>query len=237
MNLDKSNIQEILADILMDRPREFYVADRRFLLWTPSLGTYLLIERHIKALGIDIESLAANPAVETLRLVSLHRDKVCYIVALHTFRRFVDFCNSNKISRRAKFFASRCTVDEIARLFMLTLTFPTISQVAKASGIAEEQKKQARIAHIKDEKGHSVSFGGKTLAGSLIAPACKALRMTPRQVAWDISLITLQLLMADAVNTVYLSEEEARKAHIPTGLVLDAGDSRNMQRIQSFDWS
>lgn len=233
----KETFNETLADAVLDRPREFFIGNKRFCLWSPTLGSSIIISRHIAALGIDDDICKVNPNIEALRLVNAKRENVCYLIALHTFRRFEDICNSNIIKRRSELLSKNLNDEEIASLLILILTAPRIESFLSLSGIEEQQKKQAEIARIKSDSS-TITFGGQTIYGSLIAPACEKLNLTPNQVVWEISLINLRMLMADAITSVYLSEDDKKKfLSCKSKAKVYGMDSASIKALKSMDWS
>ena len=90
---------------------------------------------------------------------------------------------------------------------------------------------------IKNKKGNSITFGGKSVFGSLILPACEKLNMTPQQIVWEISFSFLQMLMADAITSVYLTDEEKKEARISNDRTfVNADDPKNMEKIKDMRW-
>jgi hypothetical protein len=54
-------------------------------------------------------------------------------------------------------------------------------------------------------------------------------------VIWGISRINLQMLMADMIKTIYLTEDERKKAHIPKyNTLVDADNTSNLERVKEF---
>lgn len=209
MLIDKLN--ETLADAVMNRPREFFINSRRYCLWSPSLGVSMLLERHFAALEIDNGVMSGNPSIEALRIVTKKRSEVCHLLAIATFRQFDDLSNSTLISERANFFSDSLSDSEIARLLLIVLARPNVETLLVESGIQEQQRKQAELPSMKNKDGHTVVFGGKTIYGLLIDAACRAYGWTKEYVVWGIDLLSLRLMLADTVSTVYLTDED-RKA-------------------------
>ncbi len=208
--LTKDNLNEALADAVMDRPREFFIDDRRFCLWSPSLGMSLMLSRHFAELGMNQDILNANPTVEALRIVSKNPEKVCRILAIHTLRTFRSLSNSRIIEERTNYFLSNLTLKELSGLLISILSEPNAETLISLSGIDKQRQQQAQIAKLKKDKSNSLTFGGLTYYGSLIGPAMSNLHMSYHDVVWGISLINLRMLLADSVNSVYLSDEEAK---------------------------
>lgn len=207
--LTKEILNETLADAVMDRPREFYIDNRRFCLWSPSLGMSIMLSRNISELCINQTILNANPTVEALRIVTKEPEKVCRILAIHTLRTFRLLSNTRKIEERTDFFLSKLTLNELSGLLISILNEPTAETLISQSGLDKQREKQAQIAKIKQDKSHALTFGGLTYYGSLIGPAMSNLHMSFHEVVWGISLVNLRMLLADSINTVYLSDEEA----------------------------
>jgi len=214
--IDKDNLNEALADAVMDRPREFFIDTERFEQWSPSLGMSLMLERHLSALGIDNKILAKNPAMEAMRLISAKRIEVCRILAILSTRDRRHLDRSEWIERRAQFFSKNIPDEDIAKLLLMALIEPKAETLISLSGIAKEQEEQSRIARHKNREGHTLSFGGKTIYGTLIDSACSKYGWTKQYVVWGIDLPSLRMMLADSVNSVYLSDEEMKALGIST---------------------
>ena len=213
--LNKDNMNEALADAVMDRPREFFIGERRFCLWSPSLGMSLMLERHIRELGIDDELMTKKPTMEVMRLVKDKRNQICDILSIHSFRKFRDLCNSARISERSDYFFSNLDDNELSKLFMIVLSEPNAETLISLSPIGEQREKQALIAKIKSS-ANSLTFGGNTIYGMLIAPAMTTFHLSFHEAVWGISLTNLKMLLADNINSVYLSDKEAKKYGMAT---------------------
>lgn len=209
----KPPFEETLADAVLDLPREFFINEDRFELWTPTLGVSILAERRISLLGIDHSVLSSNPSLESLRICSIEKAKVSELIALHTFRNFKDLSNFKILKERSVIF-SQLEEKELAQLFLLILSFPNAQTLIQESGLSKDQEKQAQIAKYKNKDGHSISFGGKTLYGIVIDAACNRYGWTKEYVVWGIDLVSLRMMLADSINSVYLNDEEIKALHI-----------------------
>ena len=125
----------------------------------------------------------------------------------------------------------------MAQLLVMVLTDDRVNKFIRYLGLDRERKELDRISKIKNKKGNSITFGGKSVLGSLILPACEKLNMTPQQVVWDISYSFLQMLMADAIISVYLTDEEKKELRISNDRTfIDADDPENMAKIKVMKW-
>lgn len=238
MLTNKDNLNETLADAVMSRPREFFIGSKRYCLWPPSLGMSLMIERHISALGIDDELMSSSPAMEALRLARIKRKEIAYILAILSFHRYVDLCRSDKIHKRAEIFADKLSDEELARLVLMALTEPKAQTLISLSGISYEQAEQSRIAKYKNREGHTLSFGGKTIYGTLIDAACSRYGWTKEYAVWGIDHLSLQVMLTDTINTIYLSDEEMKALNISSTRSQKFGMTpEDITRLKAMDWS
>ena len=124
--LTSDNLNETLADAVMDRPREFFIDNRRFCLWSPTLGMTMMLERHLAAVGIDSLLMAQNHSVEALRLASAKKKEVCDILAILSFRRFSHLTDTRRLSKRSVFFAKHLKYEELEQLILIAHSAPRI---------------------------------------------------------------------------------------------------------------
>ncbi len=233
----KKNIEMDVADILMERPRGFNVGEHRFYLYPMTLGKSYLVARLIESLEINSEIIKENHYMEALRLCKEKTEVVCQLISYHTFNTREELFDYASIKSRSDFFSLNLSYEEMAQLLIMILAEGNVSVFIKHFGIDRERKELERISKIKGKNSNSISFGGKSVFGSLILPACVKLNMTPRQVVWDISYSFLQMLMADAITPVYLTDEEIKGNHISTDReFISADDPRNKDIIRSMKW-
>lgn len=234
---DEKALNETLADAVMDRPREFFIGNRRFEQWSPSLGMSLMLERHLSALGIDNDLLVKNPSMEAMRLISAKRIEVCRILAILSTRDRRHLKKSKWIEKRAQFYSRNLSDDDIATLLLMALGEPRAESLISLSGIAKEQEEQARIAKHKNKDGHTLSFGGKTIFGSLIVPACDTMKCLPSEAVWGMSLIQLRMCLADKINTVYVSDEDMKALGISSTHQQKFGMTpEDIAKLKAMNW-
>ncbi len=75
---------------------------------------------------------------------------------------------------------------------------------------------------------------GKSIYGLLIDFACQRYGWTMDYVLWGISYVNLNMLFADAITTVYLSDEERKKLGRGDGRMVDADDPKNRDLIRKM---
>lgn len=231
-------LNEALADAVMDRPREFFIGRKRYCLWSPTLGVSLMLERHMQSIGIDAELMSSNPSIEILRLVRDKRYEVCYILAILSFRSFLELSNGSTLERRAKIFSKSLTDDEIAQLLLVGLGSVDAGQLIKMSGIEDERKEQSRISEIKNKDGHTKIFGGRTMYGTLIDAACRAYGWSKEYVVWGIDLTSLRMMLADKIDSIYMSDDDMKQLGIHSTHDKKFGMTpEDIAKLKAMDWS
>lgn len=233
---DKDIIEMNIADLIMERPISFTIDGQRFLLYQPTLGKNYLISRLVDGLEIKKDILATNPYMEALRLCRSKKDIVCRILALYSLKHKNDIQNEDKVLERKNFFFNRLDDKELVQLLVLTFTWNDIEGYIKYLGLDKERAVRERVAKLKNKKGNgSISFGGKSTYGALIDFACQRYGWSVNYVVWEVSYMNLQMLMADAINTVYLSEDERKELRMfDNNEIINGDDPRNADKIRAI---
>lgn len=237
MKEDINLIEMNIADTLMERPYGFQIGKQQFYLYPITLGKTYLVSRLVGNLGMNSDIIKNNPYMEALRLCQCKKEIVCRLLSYHTINKKDDLFNNFIINKRSRFFEKNLSNEEMAQLFVMVLTNDNVDTFIKHLGIDRERKELARISKIKEKKGNSITFGGKSVFGSLILPACEKLNMTPQQIVWDISYSFLRMLMADAITSVYLTDEEKKETRISDGRTfINADDPESVAKIMAMKW-
>lgn len=231
------NIEMNIADAIMEKPVGFNIGSRHFCLYPPTLGKIYLLSRLVKQLEVNADIMKANPYLESLRICREKRDIVCRIISYHSLNRKPELLDEIKIRKRESFFKDNLSEDELAQLLIVVTSWDNADSYISHFGLDKERELRKRIAKLKEENGTSVSFGGLSTYGTIIDFACQRYGWTMDYVVWGISYLNLQMLMADAVSTVFLSKEEMKKLHISQDRTfINADDPQNIAKIKSMDW-
>lgn len=234
---DMSNIEQEISDAIMERPHGFNVADKWFYLYPVTLGKTLLLSHLIPQLNIDNSAFQRNSVIEVVKATNKNREIVNRILAIYTFRSRDEIFDVENMRLRQEFFAKHLSNEDAATLLLLMLSKDPVNTFSKYLGLDKERKELSRITKIKNEKGNSVTFCGKSLYGTLIDAACERYGWTLEYVVWGVSYANLQMMFADMINSIYLSDEERKKAHISNDrTVINADDPKNWARIRAMKW-
>ena len=102
----------------------------------------------------------------------------------------------------------------------------------------KELERMNEVMKVKKQDKNGVSFGGRSVWGTLIDAACERYGWSYQYVLWGISYSNLQLLFADQIRQIFLTDEERKKVHIPTdGVIVSADNAEALnQFIKTQSW-
>lgn len=157
--------------------------------------------------------LKENPFMEALRVISTKREECCRLIAYHTLKSKEEILCKAIVQVQQKLISDFANKD-IATLLVCILNDNLYQIIVKETGIEEEAKRMAKVNAAKRSSGQYI-FGGKTIWGSLIDAACERYGWTFDYVVWGISYGNLMLMLKDKLTSIYLSDEERKRAHLP----------------------
>lgn len=230
----KVNIEQSIADTIIERPQGFKVGGRQFYLYPITLGKSYLLSRLIDNLEINKDILNTNPYLEVLRLSHEKKEDVVRIITYHTLQGKRVFDNK-AVEDRIDFLGKNLEDIDIAQLFMAVLNQENIAVFQKHLKIDKEKEDQARVAKCKDENKNVYTFGGKSIYGTLIDYFAQRYGWTMDYILWGISYNNLQMLMSDAVTTIHLSDKEAKRCRVSRDRNFISGDdASNIEQIKKM---
>ena len=237
MTENEINIEEEITEAILERPYGFSVNGARFYLYPVTLGKSILLSRLMQGLGVDSGLLARNPSLETLRVVAAHKEESYRIIAYCTAKDKHEVFDTDKIEKRIAYLSANLSDEETAQLLLIIYQYDKTASFIKHLGLDREQKEQAKISKLKNKNGNTVVFGGKSAYGSLISVACEKYGWTLDYAVWGISLVNLRMLLADSVNSVYLSDDEKKAARLTVGQeIVNMDNPDNWAKIKAMKW-
>ena len=228
----KRRIERMIEDSIMEIPIGFEVGGVDLFLYPVTLGRAYLISR-------EREGMAGNLAEAfkeaTTEVRDNYRRSICRIVAIQTLRTKEEILDITALNERTDFLYQNTDVDGLFALYdMIMASLQDSKLFIKSYGLDYDKKTLAKIAKMKADGGN-ISFGAKTAYGSFIAPACEKFGWTLEYVVWGVSLTNLEMLLADASTSVYLTKDERKKLKISTDRnMIDAGDPANKAKIKQI---
>lgn len=222
-----------LIDAVIERPVPFSVGKEHLFLYPASLGKVYIVAKILDSLNVSSDAMANDSYSEAVRLCKYKRNDAIRLIAFYTVNTREDHFNADLIQ-------SRCSIlsdlddDEIATLLVLVLTNDSSDKFIKEYGIDKERQIVQKIIRHKRDNGN-LSFGGKTVYGTLIDSVCERYGWSFEYVVWGISYTNLRMITADSVVSMYLSKEDMKKLHISADReVIDASDPKNFERIKAL---
>ena len=237
-----------IDDALIEKPHPFTIevegkGERHFFLYPVTLGKLHVLKRHMDNLEINLENIKTAPHLEALRIVTAHKDVVCKVFAYHTLKRKRDIFDTQLVQEIADVIKDNSTDEELATLLIFVLTKDNVQQYKDHLGITKENERLRRVVQAKQsahKTKNDYEFGGKTIYGTLIDQACERYGWEYDYVMWGISLVNLQLLLADKIQNIYLTDDEKKKVRSSllndSKDVINADDKTNMEKILKMDW-
>ena len=223
-----------IADMIMEKPLEFYIEEKRYCLYPITLGKSYLIQRLVNSLEIKAENVQINPFLEALRLCRDKVGTVARIVAYCTIKDKETLFDEGFVSQRVSHFIGAIETEDLAKLLLYILTGDKVEECIKYLGLDKEREDQKKVLRVKNKGSNVLSFGGKSMYGTLIDVACERYGWTMDYVVWGISYANLRMLMADMITTISLTDEEKKKVHLRTKDFIDGDNPENIDRIRAM---
>ena len=231
-------LDELIQDAIMETPRFFTCGKRAFSIYPLTLGKMMLMRRTLAVIGLDKRPLSADIGAELVMVVRTHKKECCEFLSYMTARNeYYDVFNYSRHRWRSDFFMNMDDGD-VASVVAMSITLDRTEEFMRYIGIDREQTEMRRVMSKKDKDNGSVSFGGLSMYGTLIDVAMERYKMTKRQVVWEMDLVSLRLLLADRVQTVFLNEKERKRIRPrQTGQKVNGDDKDAVMRaIMSESW-
>lgn len=228
-----------IQDAVLERPHVFRIDGETFYIYPMTLGKIHLMQRISGQLGMVKENLEKNAMLEILRIVEKNKSACCDLLSYLTARNdYYSVFDYDAFDKRKTVFIKQDD-SELAALVMKVLSSDRTEHFIKHLGIDTEQKDMQKVTKVKSASDkNSFTFGGVSVYGTLLDVAMERYKMSKRQVVWEIDYTSLRLLLADRVNSVYVTDDERKKIHISMDRNKVDGDNRQaiMEAIRSQTW-
>lgn len=220
MNKKNEEIQKMFIDAIVEAPIEFTLGNKRFCIYPKTFAATVMIGNLRDLLKIDQENVRINPILECLRLCEDKREVVLRILSVCTLKG-KEIQNSTLIEERMKFYDTNMEKSDMANLLLHCLQDDSekLQTFKQALGIDEELKKKGLVLAAKKDSGSSISFGGKTIIGSLFGWFSEKYGWSIEYITYGISYVNLMMMYYDHFDSVYLTEDE--KKRVPAACFLD----------------
>lgn len=233
--MDKET-RQLINEAVLGIPQEFELGGIKMALYPATLGVSLRMGEYVSLLGFDDYDRADMQIMDTMRVCHEQKMDVARAIAINTFGNARDILDTRKVNERAELIAEHADVKDMASLLLACmLKDQGIDKLIEGTGIRKDKEDLGRISELREETGNSAFFGGRTVYGQIIDAACERYGWTFDYVLWGISLINLQMMLADKVSSVYLTDDENKRLHIvKSANVIDGDNPENAARIREM---
>ena len=228
-----------ISDTLIERPVTFRLRRRRYSIYPLSLGKIQLCSRLIEVLGFN--KVSDDLALYTLALKTAMRDREqCARLLSYMTLPGSECLDETSVRERIRRLG-KAKPSALATLLVFALSMDKTEGIMREFGMDKESRRLSDVMRVKErsKSDGSVSFGGKSIWGTLVDSACERYGWTYQYVLWDISYSALRLLLADHIKTVFLSDEEMRRipASARVSTVVNASDAKSLDDlIKTQSW-
>jgi len=228
--------KEDISDALIERPVGFSIKDRHFSVYPASLGKIQLTARLIDVIGLADLPKREDVHLALYEAARKHREECIRFISYSTLPG-ADCLDESKVGERMKELEAVDEVD-IANVLFVVLTQDKTALLMKQFGIDLESKRIEKVMKIKKADKNTMSFGGRSVWGTLIDTACERYGWSYQYVLWGISYCNLQMLLSDQVRTVFLSDQERKLVHVSNDSVVVRADdvSKLNEFIKTQSW-
>ena len=231
--MENKEIENKVIDALAGICPTFEVGENKYTIYPKTLGKMILFDRLRDNMGMDKEAMKQNPLFEVLRLCKGQKDLVLRMLAYATLHGKESVFDETLVQERIGTF-SELNNNDLATLMLSLLMDNELVEFTKHFSIDVDDENRIRVARVK-KSDNTVSFGGRSIWGTLIDFACSRYGWTFDYVVWGISYTNLMMLYKDKPETAYLSKDEIKKAHLKsTEAVLSGDDPKNMEKIMKI---
>lgn len=237
--MTNGNIEQLMVDTVLENPKGFSIGNRKFYIYAPTLGKTLLFSRLFVKLKVNINMIKSLPVIEIMGLLKdkQQRGLILKAIVLNTFDRREDILNEDKCRVRAEYFDKHCNDEEITQLFIIVTSLDNTDDIVRHLGLDKQRKEINKICALKNKNNNSLTFGGTSLYGTILDMAANRYGWSLEYILWGISYTNLRLMLADAINTMYISDDERKKLGASIGQErVDMDDPKNWDKIKSMKW-
>lgn len=232
-NMENKEIESRIIDALSGVCPTFEVDGHKYTIHQKTLGKMYLFDRLRDEMGLNHEAMKENPLFEVLRVCKEERNRVLRMLAYATLHGKEKVFDETLVQAKIKAFEG-LNNNDLATLMLSLLMDNDLADFTKYFKLDIDDENRKRVARVKKSE-NTITFGGRSVWGTIIDFACSRYGWTFDHVVWEISYINLMMLYKDKVETAYLNKDEVKKARLrSTEAVLNADDPKNMEKIMKI---
>ena len=179
--------------------------------------------------------MSFNPYLEALRLAESKRNECLRIISYHTAKSKDEIFDDDLILERIDYLEKNLDNEDIAQLLIVLFTETSVEEYIKHFRLDKDKEDMKRVLRCKKNVKGSYTFGGKSIYGSMIDHLAQRYGWTMDYIVWSISFKNVQMLLADMITNIHLTEEEAKKCHVSNDRDFISGDDmKNIEKIKQM---
>lgn len=235
MNEKKTEIEQTLFNTILQTSNGFSTGEARYRLYPVTLGKEMLLKQHLEAIGaMQTSSPEYYPAI-AMNAARTQQNATLRIIALHTFNRKEELQDEDAIAGRMAELGKELEVEEMAALLLLCLREQCkLPELLRITGVDKDKERMRTVQKAKKANRNSITFGGVSIYGRLLDVACERYGWTLDYVLWEISAINLQMMLADQVTTIFVSDEELKDIDSEEEQVICGDDPSNNKKLHEM---
>lgn len=235
MDINESLLLE-MVDAIIELPISVKAGGQLFYIYPPSFGSVMLISGVLRKAGLGEMTAGGLGIISALKLFKEQKELIGTILAICSFENRKDACNSELLLERTEKLKKVSVKEATGLLTTILGTNEMLARFCEDSGINKENRLRQKILKIKNENSNSVSFGAKTIYGSLLGQVCEKFHWTLDYAVWGISFINLNMLVIDQSSTIFLTDEERKQVRFPKEIEssISADDPLMKEEIEKF---
>lgn len=189
-----------------------------------TLGKSFIVGRLLNRMGLTKAGDTSFDAMFLMKAIGEQRQDFIKLIAYYSLPN--DECLDLSVLNKRMKELEKIEDRQIAMLVSVVLSVNRVPEIREHFGFDEEKKRLDAVMKAKKAEGNNVVFGGKSIWGSLIDFVAERYGWTLQYILWGISYSNLSLLMEDHVRSVYLTDDEMKKARIPKDNILIKADDK-----------
>lgn len=226
-----------ISDALIERPIGFSFRGRHFSIYPPTLGKIQLISRLVESLGLT-DTKSEEAIFKGLLVAAQMKRETCKRILAYATLKGAECLDEKAVQKRLRELRW-ISEPHLASAVLLALSMDHSEAIMEYFGLDTEAKQMSKVMKVKEKNKNSLAFAGKSVWGTMIDSACERYGWTYQYVLWDISYCALKMLLSDQVKTVFLTEEERKRAGVVHDrTTINADDPEALDRfIKHTTWS
>lgn len=224
-----------ISNILLQRPVTFTIGDNRYSIYPATLGCMQLSAVLLQDFDTDEGVARAGNDLELMRIFHNYNDH-CYRLIAYRMLKGKEVIDEQKVRKVIRVLKALDNED-VLLLLKVVLEQTDMASLMKGLGITAELDEMRRVVAMKKDEGASLQYCGVSIYGGTINTLAEKYGWTLDYILWGISYDNIQLLLADAPKTIFLSEEERKRIKTTRGKdVMKVDDPANYEALKHLEF-